>query len=76
MAIKTKEAKTASDTAKKSLKKEAEKVIDRIKASGLRHDHIATAINVEKSTFSRFMNLHDSYITRSMIDRINVFLNK
>lgn len=73
MAFKTKEEITAS---KKTLYKEAEKVIEKINKAGLRHDHIAKQIGVEKETLSRFMNLNESYITRSLLDRLTTFLNK
>lgn len=60
---------------KKQIIKDAEKVIKRIKDSGLKQDHIATAIDAKSESLSRFMNLKEGFVTQSMVNRLNVFLD-
>jgi plasmid maintenance system antidote protein VapI len=56
------------------LEKDADKVIKKINTLGLKQEYIAEKIDIAPRTLSRFMNKHSDYVTRSLIDRLQKFL--
>jgi hypothetical protein len=60
---------------KKKQLEAAKGLIKKINASGLKHSHIAKAINVKDETFSRFMSLKDGYVTKRMCDGLKEYFD-
>jgi hypothetical protein len=61
---------------KKALMKFGEKLVKRVKDSGLKHGHIAEAVQATDETFSRFMTLKPDYVTTRLCRAIDEYLNK
>ncbi len=64
---------TKRDEKKKDLIQIAEKLIEKINKSGLKHGHIAKEIKVGDETFSRFMALKEDYVTQRICDALTEF---
>jgi plasmid maintenance system antidote protein VapI len=54
----------------------AKKLIEKVKASGLKQDFIADKIGVTPQTFSRFMHEQEIYITKSLVSRLTEYFEK
>jgi hypothetical protein len=77
--MKTKLLKPTIDKAAKEKKKllaDADKIINRLKKSGLKQDFIATENNLSSATLSRFMNKKPGYVTNAMVVRLATFLEE
>jgi len=72
--IPVKKVLTTQNKDRESLKIKALIVIEEMKSTGLRQDYIAFKMDVLSSTLSRFMNEKESYITKSMVDKAQIFL--
>lgn len=61
---------------KEKLSREADKVIEKIKKllTIYRVDHLAAVMGIRQESLSRFVNMEERYVTRSMVDRINAYL--
>lgn len=61
---------------KKALMIFGEKLVKRVKESGLKHGHIAEAVQATDETFSRFMALKPDYVTDRLCKAVDQYLNK
>lgn len=67
---------TSLQKEKALLMKRAEKVIQSVKDTGLKQDFIATKVDVSIQTLSRFMNMHEAWITKSMVEKMEAFVSE
>ncbi len=61
---------------KKTLMEFAKKLVKRVDDSGLKHGHIAEAVQATGETFSRFMALKPDYVTTRLCRAIDEYLTK
>ena len=64
------------DKEKKHLLETAKKLIKKIQDSGLIQGYIAKEIKVSEQTLSRFMALHNDYITSRICSALTEFFDK
>ncbi len=70
-----KTALTPKEREKKKLELEADKAIKAIKDTNLMRYHIATVMGVYESSLSRFMTKKPGYVTKTMLEKVNKFLD-
>lgn len=61
---------------KKTLYKRARKIQVRITAAGTLQNKIAQDLKIAKGSLSYFLNLKPSYVTKSMCDRLEKYLEE
>jgi hypothetical protein len=67
---------TPKEKEKAILIKEAKKAIARFDDSGLSGRYIAGKLDISETSISKFFHLEPTYVTRSMIDRLNAFADE